>query len=144
MPLIAQMLAGAIGGVLSAAVIAMLPARNRGASLATFLGVAAGIYVGFGLQDGRPRFAFAEFLAGVPFVAAALWWPHAIHVLAVAWLAHGVVDGLHLAGFVGTRVPDWYPGACLGLDVVLGLAALRWANALGRRDTRDVPTPRVE
>ncbi len=134
MPFLAQMVAGVIGGALNAALVAMRPAGNRGTSLATLLGVAAGIYVGFGLQDGRPKHAFTEVLVALPFIAAAIWWPHAVRVLAIAWLAHGLVDGLHLLGVVGTRVPYWYPGACLGWDVVLGLAGLHWANALGRAD----------
>ena len=132
MTFLTQMAAGVIGGALNAAVVAIRPVGNRGAPLATCLGVAAGIYVGFGLQDGQPNHAFTEVLAAVPFVAAAIWWPHAIRVLAIAWLAHGVLDGLHVLGVIETRVPYWYPGACLGWDAVLGLAGLHWANALDR------------
>ena len=132
MTFLAQMVAGAIGGALNAALVATRPVGNRNTPLASCLGVAAGIYVGFGLQDGQPNHAFTEILAALPFIAAAMWWPHAIRVLAIAWLAHGVLDSLHLLGVIETRVPYWYPGACLGWDAVLGLAGLHWANALDR------------
>ena len=55
-----------------------------------------------------------------------------VATLAMAWLAHGALDGLHMLGAIETRVPYWYPGACLGWDAVLGLAGLHWANALDR------------
>jgi len=129
---LAQMVAGVVGGALNAALIAIRPVGNRGAPLAVCLGVAAGIYVGFGLQDGQPDHAFTELLAALLFIAAAVWWPHATRVMAIAWLAHGALDGLHMMGVIETRVPHWYPGACLGWDVVLGLAGLHWANALDR------------
>jgi hypothetical protein len=126
---VSEWVAGVVVGLLSAALIAMLPRGHRGTSLATGLGVAAGIYVGFGLQDGLPKHAITELLLGLPFIAAAIRWPHAVRVLAIAWIAHGLVDAFHLLGVFTTRVPSWYPGACFGVDVALGLAGLYWARS---------------
>jgi hypothetical protein len=116
-------------GALNAGLLLARPREERGAPLAVLLGVAAGIYVGFGLQDGRPGSIAAQLLGGLPFVTVAVLWPRAIAVLGVAWLGHGLWDGAHELGLLATRVPAWYPGVCLGWDLVLGAAALVWARA---------------
>ena len=46
-------LLGAVGGALNAALLTTRRPEHRGEPLAEILGAAAGIYVGFGLQDGR-------------------------------------------------------------------------------------------
>lgn len=133
MTFLVHVLVGAVGGAITAALLRSRPARDRGAPLAIFLAVAAGIYVGYGLQDGRPSHAVLQTLGALPFIAVAARWPQAVGLLGIAWLAHGVWDGVHEFGVVGTRVPSWYPAACLGLDAVLGVAALRWGHALHDR-----------
>lgn len=128
MTFLAQVLAGAGGGALNAALIRTRQPGDRGAPLAVCLAVAAGIYVGFGLQDGRPQHALWEALAALAFIAVAVQAPHAIRLMGIAWLAHGAWDAVHMVGIVDTRIPHWYPGACLGWDVVVGLAGLYWAK----------------
>jgi hypothetical protein len=119
--------AGAAGAVLSVLVLRRWRLDARGVPLALFLGVAAGIYIGFGLADGRPLHAGIQALGAAPFLVVAAGWPRAIGLLACAWIAHGAWDLAHQLGGIGTAVPDWYPAVCLAWDVVLGSAALRWA-----------------
>lgn len=125
---LAHVLIGAVGGAANALLFAWFRGRDRGAPLAVALGVAAGIYVGFGLQDGRPGQVVVQLLGALPFIVVAVFWPQAVGLLGMAWIAHGLWDGVHELGLVGTRVPSWYPAACLGWDVVLGAAGLRWGR----------------
>jgi hypothetical protein len=127
----AAILIGAVGGAINAAVVSRQPARDRGAGLAVFLAVAAGIYLGFGLRDGRPAQAVVQALGALPFLAVAAGWPRAVRLLGIAWLAHGAWDGLHELGVLATTIPSWYPGMCFAWDVVVGLTALVWARAAG-------------
>lgn len=126
-------LLGAVGGGLNAALLSTRRPEHRGEPLAVILGVAAGIYVGFGLQDGRPGQVLLQVLGAVPFIVLATRPSRTIALLGVAWLAHGLWDGLHEFGLLPTTLPSWYPAVCLGWDVVLGAAALRWAYALRRQ-----------
>jgi len=128
-----HVLLGGVGGAVNAALVSRVRLRDRGAPLAIFLGVAAGIYVGYGLQDGRPSQALLQLLGALPFIVVAATWPRAVGLLGIAWLAHGVWDGVHELRVVDTMVPSWYAGACLGWDVVLGAAAVHWGHALRGR-----------
>lgn len=131
---IAGLLAGAAGGAINAAVVGLLPAKDRGPRLAIFLALAAGIYLGYGLRDGRSSQALVQILGALPFVVAAAGWPQAIRLLGIAWIAHGAWDGLHEFGVVGTTLPSWYPGMCFAWDMVVGVAALVWAARAGGGD----------
>ena len=135
-----NMLFGVIGGGVSAALLSMRQPKDRGIPLAIFLGVAVGIYVGYGLRDGHSDQAVLQALGALPFVAVAARWPRAVGLLGIAWLAHGLWDALHGFGLMRTTVPSWYPGACLGWDMVLGAVALRWAYA---SRGREAGTPRA-
>ena len=134
MTFLTHVLLGGVGGAINAALLSRLRVRDRGAPLAILLGVAAGIYVGYGLQDGRPSQVALQLLGALPFIVVAATWPQAVWLLGIAWLTHGVWDGVHELRVVDTRVPSWYAGACLGWDVVLGAAAVHWGHAL--RDRR--------
>ena len=129
-----HVLLGGIGGAVNAAMLGKLRGRDRGAPLAILLGVAAGIYVGYGLQDGRPSQAVLQLVGAFPFVVVATRWPQAVGLLGVAWLTHGLWDGLHELRVVNTSVPSWYAGACLGWDIVLGAAAVLWGRTLRHRE----------
>ena len=133
MTFLTHVLLGGVAGAISAALISKLPLRDRGAPLAVLLGVAAGIYVGYGLQDGRPSQAALQLLGALPFVVVAATWPQKIGLLGIAWLAHGVWDFVHELRVVDTRVPGWYAGACLGIDLVLAAASVYWGRALRDR-----------
>lgn len=135
MAFIEHVLVGAVGGALSAALLLARKPQERGEPLAVFLAVAAGIYVGYGLQDGRPAQIAVQVLGALPFVLVAAAWPRAIALLGAAWLCHGLWDGAHELGWIPTALPSWYPGACLGWDLVLGAVALMWG-------TRRVPGTR--
>lgn len=83
------------------------------------------IYVWFALVDGSGANASRELLAGLPWLLAgvALLWfkvPHATLIVGVFWLVHSIYDVVHDELFVNPGVPDWYPLACLGTDVVIG------------------------
>jgi hypothetical protein len=127
MTFLQHVLVGAVTGALSAALLLVRKPAERGEPLAVFLGVAAGIYVGYGLQDGRPDQIAVQMLGALPFVIVAAGWPRAIALLGIAWLCHGLWDGAHELGLIRTALPSWYPGACLGVDLVLGAAALTWS-----------------
>jgi hypothetical protein len=91
--------------------------------------VAAGVYLGFGLLDGRPEPVAAELLGGLPFLVIAVGWARATALLGAAWIAHGLWDAAPELGVVTTGVPGGYPGVCLGWDAALGAAALAWARS---------------
>ena len=83
------------------------------------------IYVWFALVDGSGANASRELLAGLPWLLAgvALLWfkiPQATLIVGAFWLLHAVYDVVHDERFVNPGVPDWYPLACLGTDVVIG------------------------
>jgi hypothetical protein len=103
-------------------------AEERGLPLAVTLGVAAGIYLGFGLLDGRPAQLALQVAGALPFVAAAWLSAGRVGLLGIAWLAHGAWDGVHELGWVETSIPSWYAAACLGIDFAVGAAALLWAR----------------
>ena len=124
------LLVGAIAGAANAALFSRFRPSERGTPLAVFLAIAAGIYLGFGLQDGRPAHAAIQTLGALPFVVVAVLWPRAVGLMGVAWLAHGAWDAVHQLGLVQTRIPSWYPGACMGLDLVLGASAVAWGRGL--------------
>lgn len=139
MTLTGLLLGGACGAA-CAAVVALRRADERGQPLAAFLSVAAGIYIGYGLQDGRPGQIATQILGALPFVVVAATWPRAVGILGFAWLAHGLWDGAHELGLVATMVPSWYPAACFGLDMVLGTAALVWAYLPRTRSSSGAPS----
>ena len=85
---------------------------------ALLLVLVAGIYVGFALQDGRPRQVAVEALTASAFVSAAaagLWltpW-----VIPTAYILHGGWDIAHHRR-VATAMPRWYIPFCATFDLV--------------------------
>lgn len=83
------------------------------------------IYVLFALSDGYGEVAGKELLAGLPWIIAGivlLWFkvPYAAVIVGAFWLLHGIYDVVHDDLFLNPGVPDWYPIACLGTDLVIG------------------------
>jgi hypothetical protein len=118
---------GAALGLVTDALLALLP-RDKARLLAGLaLTVAGGAYFGFGVADGRAHALAAqsgEFLAfgglaylGVQRQSSAL--------LGGGWLAHAAWDALHARGGGPTRVPAWYPPACAAYDAAVGAALLK-------------------
>ena len=128
MTFITHALLGAVVGGALILVVARHRAGERALPLAVTLGVTAGIYLGFGLLDGRPGQIAVQIAGALPFVAAGWLSRGRLAVLGVAWMAHGLWDGVHELGVMRTIIPSWYAAACLGLDFAVGAVALRWAR----------------
>jgi hypothetical protein len=118
---------GAAVGMVVALAIGMRPLAARGWPMALGLVVAAGIYIGFGLADGRWPHAATQMVGALPFFALALARPQALGALGVGWIAHAGWDGVHSVGLLATTVPPWYPPACAAWDLVFGAVAIVWA-----------------
>lgn len=83
------------------------------------------IYVVFAVVNDAPNIAGKEFVAGVPFIVAgiALLWfkvPYATMIVGAFWILHAIYDVVHDDIFINQHVPDWYPLACFGTDIVIG------------------------
>lgn len=82
-------LQGLAAALLSVGVAALLPPEARLDLFALVLALTAGIYLGFGFLDGRPRERALETVAALAFLAAALVGAQGRPlVLAAAWAAH--------------------------------------------------------
>lgn len=108
-------------------VAAMLPPANRLDLLAALLFTTAGIYLGFGITDGRRGPQAAEFVGFLAYGAlglAGLWiTPLA---LAAGWLLHPLWDLAHHGGLLRADVREWVIPFCLVYDVLVGVAVLAW------------------
>jgi hypothetical protein len=121
-----------VGAVLALPVVAFvrrLGSRNEGRLYAVSLFIAAAIYVGFAFVGAADRRWMILELAGlVLFIAFAWlglrsspWW------FVAGWAAHATWDmGLHLVAGTPEFVPVWYPGVCIGFDLLV-------AGAIGLR-----------
>ena len=116
---------------LAAAVITgatFLPAPQALVMFAILLGLTAGIYIGFGLADGRSWEQGIEILVGLIFFAVAaigVW--VAPLVIAGGFVAHAVWDMIHHPRRVGTQVVMWYPPICAMFDMIMaGYITIRW------------------
>ena len=94
---------------------------------ALLLTVVAAIYIGFALNDGRPKYVVTEVAAASVFILFAvggLWLNPYLWPLGLA--LHGVWDLLHHEHGVQTRVPRWYPPICVVVDGLLALFLVLW------------------
>lgn len=111
-------MAGAVLSLLSLPVHLLLPEAVSIQFAAIILGLVAGIYAGFALQDGRARILAIEGLAVLAFLALALaglvWSPW---LIPAAYVLHGVWDLLHHRQ-ISTKTPSWYPPMCAVYDWV--------------------------
>lgn len=115
-----------LGGLAALGFIAW--ARRRGARgeltlYAWGLAVAALIYVGFSLGAGGTDLGLELLGVAIYGVLAWLGWRHAPWLLAVGWAGHVIWD-LALHGVATPHVPGWYPGACLGFDLLVAARIL--------------------
>lgn len=118
-----------IGGLFALATLPVHLLLTQAAShhlAAVVLGVVAGIYVGFALQDGRLRVLALEASVAMLFVAAALagLWTSA-WLIPAAYVAHGLWDMAHHR-HVSTAMPAWYVPLCAVYDWIFaaGLTAI--------------------
>jgi hypothetical protein len=114
---VAAALGGAVAGAVTLVVPVLLSSGAAFGFLAVWLGVTAGIYLGFALQDGRSSALGIEVVGVALFAALATValdrdaaWP-----LAAGYFGHGLWDLVHHRRGIDTAMPWWVPG-CLGYD----------------------------
>ncbi|MGH2809197.1 MAG: hypothetical protein ACRDKT_18175 [Actinomycetota bacterium] len=114
-----------LGAVLGGALLvlpALLSDADAFSFFAVFMGVVAGVYLGFALTDGRMSVFQVENVGilifgalGVLALATGNAW-----FLVAGYLGHGAWDALHPHA-VDTRMPWWYVPACIGFDFAFGI-----------------------
>ncbi len=115
-----------VGAALGLASVFLVRRLGGEASLFAFaLLVLPIVYVFFALADDSGANAAKELLAGLPWILGGIVLlgyrvPRAAALVGALWLLHGVYDVTHDVLFMNPGVPDWYPLACLGTDVVIG------------------------
>ncbi|MCS6291431.1 MAG: hypothetical protein H8J66_00030 [Nitrospira sp.] len=122
-------------GVLSAVGIAALARSTRfdqdRSFYPTVLVVIAAYYILFAVMGGSPQALVWELAAAVAFSTVAITGALRLPVLVgVGIFSHGLFDFVHYMMIEDAGVPDWWPGFCGSLDVVLGL----WVIGLSRSD----------
>jgi hypothetical protein len=130
--MLAMMIKPILGAMaLAAAVILVatfLPDPQALVLFAVLLGLTAGVYIGFGMADGRSWEQSVEIGVGLLFFAVAalgLW--VSPMVIAGGFLAHIVWDLLHHPRRMGTIVTIWYPPICAMFDMIIaGYIGIRW------------------
>lgn len=120
-------------GVLSAVAIAALARFTRfdrdRSFYATVLVIIPTYYIVFAVMGGSSQALVWELAAAVAFSTVAI--VGALHLpllVGVGIVAHGLFDLVHYMMIQDAGVPDWWPGFCGSLDVVLGL----WVMGLSR------------
>jgi hypothetical protein len=113
-------------GVLSAVAIAALARSTRfdrdRSFYPTVLVVIAAYYILFAVMGGSRHALVWELVIAVVFSAVAIMGGLHLPVLVgVGIVAHGLFDFVHYMMIMDAGVPDWWPGFCGSLDVVLGL-----------------------
>jgi len=130
-----------IGGILAGAVFAF--GRSAGFDrdrvfYPMLLIVVAHYYILFAVM-GRSMTALLieSLVAGVFVMAAVAGFKINLWLVAVALAAHGVFDFFHHRFIRNPGVPIWWPGFCLGFDVVAGglLAVLLTKRLVSRAKT---------
>ena len=120
-----------IGAALSLPTLALgawLPYYLAVGFFAVLLGVTAGVYLGFALQDGRRLVILAETVLLLAFMLLAMAALSLnIHLLAFGFFLHGLWDLAHHPRAVQTRLVPWYPPACLVFDwIVAAFIFFHW------------------
>ena len=120
-------------GVLTAVAIAVLAKSTRfdqdRSFYPTVLIIIASYYVLFAVMGGSPHALVWELVVAVAFSAVAIVGGLYLPLLVgVGIVAHGLFDLVYFTMMENAGVPDWWPGFCGSLDVVLGL----WVIGLSR------------
>lgn len=120
-------------GVLTAVAIAVFAKSTRfdqdRSFYPTVLIVIASYYVLFAVMGGSPHALVWELVVAVAFSAVAIVGGLYLPLLVgVGIVAHGLFDLVYFTMMENAGVPDWWPGFCGSLDVVLGL----WVIGLSR------------
>ena len=122
----AALLAGAVLGLASDAVLLALPAQQARRLSGAGLAATGGVYLGFAVADGRRSALLVQAgeLLGFTALAALAVQRDSPGLLGAGWLAHPIWDALHYRGRGPTRVRSWYPPACISYDVALAAPLL--------------------
>jgi hypothetical protein len=92
---------------------------------AVILALLGGLYIGFGVSDGRWGLVALESTVGFAFLILAFAAATGSALLvAIGYFAHGVWDVLHHPRAVPTRVAPWYPPLCAVYDWIFAAAFL--------------------
>lgn len=124
-------------GVLSAVAIALLARSTRfdqdRSFYPTVLVVIAAYYILFAVMGGSRQALVWELVIAVAFSTVAIMGALYLPLFVGAGIvAHGLFDFVHFTMIQDAGVPDWWPGFCGSLDVVLGL----WVISLVRTSAR--------
>ena len=80
--------------------------------------VIAFLYALFAIMGASPRALVLESVAGVVFLAMAVWgFRSSLWIVVIALAAHGVFDSVHGRIMSNPGVPAWWPPFCLAYDV---------------------------
>jgi hypothetical protein len=122
----AALLAGAVLGLATDAVVLALPRQQARSLSGARLAAAGGVYLGFAVADGRRSALLVQTgeLLGFTALAALAVQRDSPGLLGAGWLAHVTWDALHYRGRGLTRVRSWYPALCIGYDVAVAVPLL--------------------
>jgi hypothetical protein len=122
----AAMLAGAVLGLATDALLLALPRQQARRLSGAGLAATGGVYLGFAVADGRRSALLVqagELLAFTGLAALAVQ-RDSPGLLGAGWLAHPMWDALHYRGRGPTRVRSWFPAFCISYDVALAVPFL--------------------
>lgn len=103
--------------------------------------VIASYYALFAVMGGSTQSLAFEAIPVAVFVMASIaGFRYSLWLVAIALAGHGVFDIAHDRLIVNPGVPTWWPGFCLGFDVVAGLY-LAWLLKTGRVPVGRYPSP---
>ena len=122
----AVVLAGAVLGLATDAVMLALPRQQARWLSSAALAATGGVYLGFAVADGRRSALLVQTgeLVGFTALAALAVQRDSPGLLGAGWLAHVTWDALHHRGRGPTRVRSWYPALCVGYDVAVAAPLL--------------------
>lgn len=94
--------------------------------------VIAAYYILFAVLGESHQALWRESLISIAFViVAVVGFKRSLWMVVIALAAHGIFDYFHRAVVTDPGVPAWWPGFCLGYDVVAA-AFLAWSLKSGR------------
>ena len=94
--------------------------------------VIAAYYILFAVLGESHQALWRESLISIAFViVAVVGFKRSLWMVVIALAAHGIFDYFHGAVVADPGVPAWWPGFCLGYDVVAA-ASLAWSLKSGR------------
>ena len=122
----AALLAGAVLGLATDAVLFALPRQQARLLSGAHLGAAGGVYLGFAVADGRRSALLVQAgeLLGFTALTALAVQRDSPGLLGAGWLAHVTWDALHHRGRGPTWVRSWYLALCIGYDVAVAVPLL--------------------